>query len=680
MANRGECLDIPARTEKAMSTDTHLTGNLHDAYVRFAGRTGGRNTKSLILPSARTWEQERPDLHRRFMKSLGLDPMPERGDLGAFETGRFQGAGYTGKKLAYQLLPNCWGSAHFYRPAGLPEETPTPAVLYTCGHTNIGVVGLQEHAIAWARRGYSCLIFDTIEQHDNPGEHHGLNLGLTPEWIAMGYSAAGGEVFNGLRALDLLLEQPGVDRKRVGVTGISGGGSQSFFLAVADNRLAAVATVAGVSDPAYAIPNRQVLQHCDCIYLRNIFARDIAEYAALIAPGALLYCFARQDTLFTPGEFRDLYRRTRARFESLNCGDRCALHEYDGPHGYNESGTTDAIHDWFDLHVAGEPHAAVDTLAIAERAECLGELSLSVFHGRTVEPNHLHLLPDLLAPGGQWNLPREPAGWPALQALARTRLREEIFPLLDAVEASQNLVCFGDWRLMGKYRRQAWRGSLDGMEQCLFELAPADDSHQRVIVALGGREQEALALTGLVWDQLGPEAGTSVLAIEPRACGVHAFPAAQHNHLNREGCLVGMTPTMLVVQDLHLLWPMISELPSVRDRSIVLYGRGEGGLALLFHALMHPLPQVEAVILEDLPGSFAGSAFQIMGVLRVMNVSHAVGLLAPTPVALVNPASSSFHWSYASRAHDRAGSQLLVGMGSLRASLEELGMLKKFRA
>lgn len=668
-----------------MSANTERDGNLHDAYIRSAGRMGGRKTKSLKLPDATTWEQDRPELHRQFMKSLGLDPMPERGDLGAFETGRFQGVGYTGKKLAYQLLPDCWGSAHFYRPAGLPEETLTPAVLYTCGHGEIGVVGLQDHAIAWARRGYSCLIFDTIEQHDNPGEHHGINLGQTPrtpEWIAMGYSAAGGEVFNGLRALDLLLEQPGVDAKRVGVTGISGGGSQSFFLAIADHRLAAVATVAGVSDPAYAIPNLQVQQHCDCIYLRNVFGRDIAEYAALIAPRALLYCFARHDTLFTPEEFRDLHQRTQARFESLNCGDHCALQEYDGPHGYNESGTTDAIHDWFDRHVAGEPHVAVDTLTIRERAECLGELPLSVFHGRTPEPNRMHLLPDLLAPGGQWDLPQEPADWPALPALARTRLREEIFPLLDVVEAPQKLECFGDWRLMdkGKYRRQAWRGSLDGMEQCLMELAPADDSHHRVIVALGRRDQEALPLTGLVWDQLGPDAGTSVLAIEPRACGVHAFPSAQHNHLNREGCLVGMTPTMLMVQDLRLLWPLLSDLPSVRDRSLVLYGRGEGGLALLFHALMHPLPQVEAVILEDLPGSFVGHDFQIMGVLPVMNVSHAVGLLAPTPVALVNPASASFHWSYASRAHGRAGSPLLVGMNSLRASLEELAALNRNQA
>ena len=652
-----------------MKEGTGTPGNLHNYYARLAARIIRAGPDPLTaIP-----EGERARLRRQFLKSLGLDPMPERGELGAFVTGTFRGGGYTAKKLAYQLVPHCWGSAHFYRPEGLTDDVLTPAVLYTCGHANPGVIALQEHAIAWARRGYSCLIFDTIEQHDNLGEHHGLNLGRTPEWIALGYSAAGGEVFNGLRALDLLLEQPGVDAGRVGVTGISGGGSQSFFLAIADPRLAAVATVAGVSDPAHAIPNRQVLQHCDCIYSRNIFARDVALYASLIAPRALLYCFARHDTLFSPAEFRDLHRRTRAHFDSQGCGDRCALHEYDGQHGYNERGTTDAIHRWFDRYVAGREHGEMDTLAIKEHGETLGETALSVFHGRTPEPNLLHLLPELLSPRGQIDLPREPGDWEEIRKSAVEKLRHEVFPLLDAVEAPQRLEGYGDWRMQqGRLRRRAWRGSLDGMEQCLVELSPADDGHGRVLVATGAREREALPLAGEVWTQL-QEPGTAVIGVESRACGMNAFPGSLHNHLNREGCLVGMTPTMLMVQDLHHLWPLLGKMPAVHGRPIILYGRGEGAVAMVFHALLHPDLQFAAVILEDLPDSFVGTAFQIMGVLRVMNLSHAVGLLAPTPVALVNPGGNFFHWSFAHRAHQRSGTGPLVVADSLAAALRALG-------
>src|SRR5690606_33894868 len=121
---------------------------------------------------------------------------------------------------------------------------------------------------------------------------------------------------------------------RVGVTGLSGGGSQSFRLAAADDRLCAVATVAGVSDPAFAIPNRMVEQHCDCMYEHNRFAHDPSVWGALIAPRALLYCFARHDNLYTPDEFRAIHRHTQARYEKLGYGDLCQLEEYDGQHGY----------------------------------------------------------------------------------------------------------------------------------------------------------------------------------------------------------------------------------------------------------------------------------------------------------------------------------------------------------
>jgi len=649
-----------------MEPKSEVAGNLRDYYIRLGQRMAGRE----IEPGdAGTPELDRVELRARFMRSVGLEPMPTRGDLGTIETGSFEGPGYTLKKLAYQLLPDCWGSAHFYRPGGVANDFQTPAVLYACGHANPGVVLLQEHAIAWARRGYSCLIFDTIQQHDNPGEHHGLNLGRTPEWIALGYSATAGELFNGLRALDLLLEQPGVDAARVGVTGISGGGSQSFFLAIADPRIAAVATVAGVSDPAYAIPRRQVMQHCDCIYVRNVFAGDIALYASLVAPRALLYCFARHDTLFSPDEFRDLHGRSLRHFQRMGCGDRCALHEYDGPHGYNERGTTDAIHRWFDLHVAGQEHAGIDTLAIGESGGLPGESELSVFHGRTPSPNLLHLLPELLSPRGQIDLPQEPGDWSAIKEDAIGRLRREVFPLLGALEAPRKLELYGDWLVNKKYLRRAWRGELDGMEQCLVELSPADGRHGQVIVGVGSRESEALPLAGQILSQ-AKESG--VLAIEPRACGVNAFPESHRNHFNREGCLVGMTPSMLMIQDLHSLWPSVCEMPSLEGREMILYGRGEGAIAMLYHALLHPSPRVKAVILEDLPSSHSDPGFQIMGILRVMNIPHAVGLLAPTPVGLINPGGTHFHWYFANRAHGRAGSKALVVGESLSGVLEEM--------
>ncbi len=599
-------------------------------------------------------ESFRNTLRRQFMRSLGLDPLPPRGDPGARELGSFSGQGFTATKLAYQLLPDCWGSAHYYRPSGTSPETRLPAVLYACGHSDPGVVHFRNHAMGWARRGYACLVFNTLQQHGNPGEHQALNLGRTPEWIGLGYSAAGGEVFNGLRALDLLMAQPGVDLGRIGVTGISGGGSQSFFLAIAEPRLAAVATVAGVSDAAHAIPNGHLEQHCDCIYLRNNFGHDIALYASLIAPRALLFCFARHDILFTPEEFRGLHQRTRRYFEQLGCGEKCALWEYDGPHGYNHRSTTDTIHEWFDRHVAGAGHPPVDTLAQEAMDDGLDENALGVFHGKTPSPNVLHLLPELLSPRGQVELPRTPGDWPRIKNEVLTLLNNDVFPLLDAVEKPQTLEQTGDWLLAGRNaRRRRWSGMLDGMRQVIMEIAPLDGNHDSAVLTVGGRDVEALNLTGAAWGASGKNA--AVVGIQPRGCGLNAFPESKRNHFNREGCLTGMTPTMMMVQDLCCLWPLLADFPSVQSRKVILHGRGEGALAVLYFALLRPPPGIVAVLLEDLPNSHTETGFQLMGILRVLNLPHAVGLLAPLPVVLINPGGNNFHWSYAVRAHARGG-------------------------
>lgn len=635
--------------------DTNITGNIHDFYVRRSRWIAERdNIPAATLPDAKAWSRLRPEIHRRFMVSLGLDSMPVRCALCPRITGSFQGPGYVAQKIAYQLLPDCWGSAHLYRPDPMPKDRPTPAVLYACGHDFAGVIGSQHHAMSWARRGYTCLIFDTIEQHDNPGDHHGLNRGRTPHWIAMGYSAAGGEVFNGLRALDLLLEQPGVDPMRVGVTGISGGGAQSVWLAAADSRLCAVAAVAGVSDPAFAIPNRQVRDHCDCMYVRNVFAHDLSLYTALIAPRALLYCFARHDCLYTPGEFRDLHRRSRTRFERLGCGDCCALCEYDGPHGYNHRDTTDTINQWFDRHVAGQPHPDSNPLAIAENGEMRDEPTLSVFHGQPPDPNRLDLLPQLLSPRGRIRLPMQPSEWPAIRQAATDRLRQEAFPLLDDIQHAQRLEPAGQWIGKQGVHRYAWRGGLDGMEQRLLQVSPKNNRHEMVMLALDDRRQQASALVDGLWHEVG-SCNLSIIGIEPRAAGLNAFCEDNRNYFNREGCLVGLTPTMMMIQELHHMWPHIRSWTNVRDRKLCLYGKGEGAIAMLFHALMHPDPTMAAVILENLPDTLANTIFQVMGVMRVLDIPQAVGLLAPTPVALINPGGTCFPWYAATRAYERTG-------------------------
>jgi hypothetical protein len=132
-----------------------------------------------------------------------------------------------------------------------------------------------------------------------------------------------------------------------------------------------------------------------------------------------------------------------------------------------------------------------------------------------------------------------------------------------------------------------------------------------------------------------------------------------------------MTPTMMVVQDVHHVSRWLAAQPWATGRRVVLVGVEEGAIALLHAALLMKESAVAApaaVVLVDLPSSYEQTPHQIMGVLRVMDLPQAVALLSPTPTTLVNPGGHACNWSIAQQAHERFGSGL-AQTASLAAAL-----------
>ena len=139
------------------------------------------------------WQACRAQMHREFIRSMGLERIEPLCELEIREFGEMRGNGWMARKLAFQILPDCWTSATYYLPDPLPAGR-LPAVLYACGHSNIGILHYQPRVAMWAKRGYAALVFDTIEQHDAGGDHHGLFFARHYDWISMGYTGAGGEL------------------------------------------------------------------------------------------------------------------------------------------------------------------------------------------------------------------------------------------------------------------------------------------------------------------------------------------------------------------------------------------------------------------------------------------------------------------------------------------------------
>src|SRR5439155_1435406 len=66
-------------------------------------------------------------------------------------------------------------------------------------------------------------------------------------WASRGYTPAGVEAWNGIRALDYLETRPEVDRSRIGITGRSGGGAYSWWIAALDDRIKVAVPTAGIT-------------------------------------------------------------------------------------------------------------------------------------------------------------------------------------------------------------------------------------------------------------------------------------------------------------------------------------------------------------------------------------------------------------------------------------------------
>src|SRR3569623_919470 len=189
--------------------------------------------------SLKDWVAKRPQYVEQYYYMLGLSPRPENTPLKATVTGTIEGDGYVVDMLHYQSRPQLYVTANLYRPATVQAGQKLPAVLYVCGHSargrNGNKVAYQSHGIWFARHGYVCLVVDTLQLGEIGAVHHGTYHLDRWWWHSRGYTPAGVEAWTGVRSIDYLASRPDVDPNRIAVTGISGGGAATFWVAAADD-------------------------------------------------------------------------------------------------------------------------------------------------------------------------------------------------------------------------------------------------------------------------------------------------------------------------------------------------------------------------------------------------------------------------------------------------------------
>lgn len=292
---------------------------------RTHSRTNNEGADFQAPASALAWRDRATHLREQMLVTLGLWPMFARTPLNPRITGKLDRGDYTIEKVVLETFPGFTLSGNLYRPAKTSGKAP--GMLCPHGHWSDGRVNVevQPRCVRWAKLGCVVFLYDMVGYNDSkPFPHQFLNDRLR-HW---GLSLPMLQTWNSIRVLDWLTSLPDVDSARIGCTGESGGGTQTFLLTALDERVTVSAPVVMVSDyfqGGCVCENAAGLRH----------GTDNVEFAALTAPRPLVLVGATGD--WTARTMDRVFPAIRGVYSLIGSNDRVSAQIFDFPHNYNQT-------------------------------------------------------------------------------------------------------------------------------------------------------------------------------------------------------------------------------------------------------------------------------------------------------------------------------------------------------
>jgi cephalosporin-C deacetylase-like acetyl esterase len=591
------------------------------------------------------WYKHRERLKSYLFLSLGEFP-EERTPLEPEIVGEIRRDGYLIRKLIFQSRPNLFVTANLYLPTPLRE--PAPAVLSVHGHFSGGKTNpiVQTRNIALAKRGYVVLCLDSIGSGERAYQgitYHGKQLGA--QVFPSGLTLQGLQVWDNMRAIDYLQSLDEVDPSRIGCTGASGGGNQTYYLAALDERVKAAVPVCGVGSFSGYLDG----PCCVCEMIPGVMRyAEQADILALIAPRPLLIISAVYDT-GTHFRFEDVRDRTFPKvkriYELLEAGDKIELYPVESGHGYNKE-MRQAMYAWFDRWLKGdrEPDATEPEIIPEEPKTllCLGDYEL---------PVEAENVPSLSYKTSKSNLSKigdPPSGsvWLRQRELIRDQIIHEV--LRGFPRRSRLSVRLMDRVGFDKYVLEKMTYNSEGgvIIPVLLLIPKRRRKPRPLVVQIHPEGKEEAFRSGL--PERFVENGHIVMLLDQRGVGETRWDKAEavgvedYQYFQNSTFLGRPYLGMCVWDVLRGIDYMINQLRIDPDR-IACVGNGIGGLIALFCAALDE--RVTAAACWDIlgsflyPGKFSDALpmnLFLPNITHHADIPHVASLCAPRPLLLMN--------------------------------------------
>lgn len=281
-----------------------------------------------------SWKKRARQIKDQLLVGMQWSKMPAiRGNFNEVITGLRKMDGYTVENIRMESFPGFYITGNLYRPVGPGKFA---AILNPHGHgvDKRFVEETQLRCAVLARMGAVVFTYDMVGTGESLQVNHKMPIALLLQ------------TWNSRRVLDYLLSRPDVDASRIGMTGFSGGGTQTFLLSAIDDRIKASAPVTQVSAHFFG--------GCVCesgmpIHKSEEHQTNNVEIAALFAPRPLLIVSDGADwTSNTPQvEFpyvQEVYRALGAEANATN------VHLPDEGHDFGYS-KRKAVYQFFAKHL-----------------------------------------------------------------------------------------------------------------------------------------------------------------------------------------------------------------------------------------------------------------------------------------------------------------------------------------